>query len=97
MALQELDLTIVHRSGKQNTNANDLSQFPLSVATDDDLTCGVVTVMASSNTEEDDLPTLQRADEKLATIIEYLDTGMLPKYEKVVRQIALTRSLHSSR
>lgn len=29
LALQELDLTNFHRSGKQNANANALSRFPL--------------------------------------------------------------------
>jgi hypothetical protein len=95
MALQELDLTIVHRSGKRNTNADALSRFPLPDATDDDLTRGVVAVIASGDTDEDDLPTLQRADEKLAAIIEYLETGRLPENEKVARQIALTSSLYT--
>ena len=38
MALQELDLTIQHRSGKSNNNADALSRFPLPTSTD--LDCG---------------------------------------------------------
>ena len=42
MALQEMDLTIVHRSGKRNANADALSRFPMSTTMDHNPTQGVV-------------------------------------------------------
>ena len=42
MALQEMDLTILHRSGKGNVNADVLSRFPLPSAVDEDPTCRLV-------------------------------------------------------
>ena len=58
MALQEMDLTIQHRSGKYNLNADALSRCPLNQATEGDssLPRGVVANMSSG---EEDLPTLQ--------------------------------------
>ena len=58
MALQEMDLTIQHRSGKHNLNADALSRCPLNQATEGDssLPRGVVANMSSG---EEDLPTLQ--------------------------------------
>lgn len=42
MALQELDLTIMHRSGKHNSNADALSRCPLPTSTDENPTAEVV-------------------------------------------------------
>ena len=94
LALQELDLTILHRSGKRNANADALSRFPLPDTVDDNPTCGLVAAMTPGS-ERDDLPALQRADEGLATVIKYLETGVLPEDQKVGRQIALTSSLYT--
>ena len=58
MALQVLDLTIVHCSGKRNANADTISRFPLLETADDHLNCGLVAVITSSDAEEDNLPTL---------------------------------------
>ena len=45
MALQELDLTIVHRSGKHNSNADALSRCPLPTSTDENPTAEVVAAL----------------------------------------------------
>lgn len=39
-----------------------------------------------------DLPTLQRQDENLASIISYVETGLLPTDESMAKKVALTES-----
>ena len=97
MALQELNLDIQHRSGKHNANADALSRYPL-----DDTGAGesaerVVAAISSTHggadlsvTQEETLPTLQRKDDKLAPLIEYLETGILPQDDWTARPIVLT-------
>ena len=41
---------------------------------------------------EMDLPTLQRQDENLASIISYVETGLLPTDESMAKKVALTES-----
>ena len=96
LALQELNLTILHRSGKHNTNADALSRSPLPSSGADESTGGVVAALAGGGKEgappadDRDLSLLQRADPELAPVITYLETGRLPEEEKPARQIALT-------
>jgi len=65
MALQELDLHIVHHSGKKNANADALSQYPLPSSQDSQPTAGVVAAVTAvkQGTEDntDDLAVLQRS------------------------------------
>ena len=42
--------------------------------------------------EESSLPALQRQDPELATILTYLETGVLPPDEKLAKALALTQS-----
>ena len=76
MAIQELDLAILHRSGKRNTNADALSRSPLPDTLSGDPTCGVVAAITG---RERDLATPQRADEDLAAIVNFLESGILPE------------------
>ena len=94
MALQELDLTILHRSGKKNLNADALSRFPLPSSTDPHSTGELVAALAESNVKStgDSLATLQRRDEELVPIITYLETGVLPAHNQVGKRIASTPS-----
>ena len=92
MAIQELDLTILHRSGKRNANADALSRFPLPDTVDNDPTCGVVAAVTDG---EVDLPSLQRSDEGLAAIVTFLETGILPEDKIIAKKIALTSSLYT--
>ena len=94
MALQEMDLTILHRSGKRNVNADVLSRLPLPSAVDEDPTCRLVAAF-SGETEETDLPSEQWSDEQLAVVIKYLETGILPVDEKLATRITLTSSLYT--
>ena len=95
MALQEMDLTIVHRSARRNTNADALSRFPLPTSADENPTCGVVATLTAEPTEENDLASEQRSDEGLAAIITYIETGVLPEEEKLAKQVALTSPLYT--
>ena len=91
MALQELDLVIKHRSGKHNANADAFSRAPLSGVCD--ATGTPARVIANLSTEEEeDLATLQRKDEELKPIIEYLETGILPEEEGIAKRLVLTKS-----
>ena len=85
MAIQELHLKIKHRSGRRNSNADALSRSPLPSGEGQTVseTDGVI---AHLETREDAdynyLPTQQRADQDLAAIIKYLETGILPQDER---------------
>ena len=92
MAIQELDITIHHRSGRRNGNADALSRFPLRMGGDEPAEVAGGVVAAITTEPEGDLPTLQRRDEDLNTIIQYLESGILPSDEKVARNLALTKS-----
>ena len=94
MALQELNLTIEHRSGKHNANADALSRYPLPDSTDGTPTEEVVAALAivggDSSVEESTLATLQKEDVELAPMIDYLETGTLPQNDKEARRIVLS-------
>ena len=101
MALQELDLTIVHRSGKHNFIADALSRCPLPDSTDHHPTEEVVAAItrraARAETEdgEERLAVLQHQVEELAPIIEFQQDGVLPQEEKFAQRIALTSSQYT--
>ena len=95
MALQEMDLIIVHRSGRRNANADALSRFPLPTTADENPTCGVVARLTAEPTDENDLAGEQRSDVGLAAIITYIKTGVLPGEEKLAKQVALTSPLYT--
>ena len=92
MALQELDLTILHRSGKANANADALSRCPQPTLDATELALPNQVVGNLSAEETEDLPAMQRSDPELRCVITYLETGVLPEEEKLARRVALTRS-----
>jgi hypothetical protein len=67
MALQEMDLTIVHRSGKKNANADALSRFPMPSTTDHNPTQGVVATPTAERNQEEELVEEQRSEQSSAT------------------------------
>ena len=74
MCIQELDLKIRHRPGKSNLVADALSRHPLPVA-------DVLQVVADARVEdapENDIAKLQRQDDELAAIFQWLEGGGLP-------------------
>ena len=91
MAIQEFDITIHHRAGRCNGNADALSRFPLETTGEGVSEAeGVVATVAIET--ESDLVTLQRQDQDLGLVIHYLETGVLPTGEKVAKELALSKS-----
>jgi len=90
MAIQELTLEILHRSGRHNANADALSRAPLqSQDAGTGLPQGTVATAAA---DEDSLADKQRQDPQLLDVITFLETGVLPTDEKSARMLALTQS-----
>ena len=89
-----LNLTIEHRSGKHNANADAFSRYPLPDSTDgtptEELVAALTTVGGDSSVEESTLATLQKEDIELAPMMDYLETGTLPQNDKEARRIVLS-------
>ena len=84
MALQELDLAILYRPGKGNSNADVLSRSPLPKVEGEGTPFGIISAVAAEvdeNVPKDDLATLQKEDAQLKAIITYMETGVLPEEE----------------
>lgn len=92
MAIQELDLRILHRSGKHNANADALSRAPLASVADASALSSDGVVAAAIPADPGDLPALQRRDPELASVLTYLEAGVLPEDKKAARRLALTDS-----
>jgi hypothetical protein len=95
MALQEMDLTIVHRSGKKNGNADALSRFSLPTSSDENLTCGVVATVTEESVAQEDLASQHKSDMGLAAIIYYIESGVLPEDEALARKVVLSSPLYT--
>ena len=102
MALQELDLRIEYRPGKTNARADALSRHKVTLLQDDvsqtqahPLVAAMVdkppaATVAGEGSNEDSLSYRQRQDPQLVAIIQYIETGELPKEEKRAQEVALT-------
>ena len=87
MAIQELDLDIRHRSGKSNLVADALSRNPAPVAS----ILQIETATPAPGCEKD-IGWLQRCDEELLPILEYLESDVLPADAKQAQRLALEKS-----
>ena len=97
MAIQELDVRILHRTGRRNANADALSCAPIGEENKETHTVvpfGIIAAInaGKSTVQEDDLPNRQRNDPKLLELIEFLETGMLSADEQQARVLAMTKS-----
>ena len=93
MAIQELNLTIKHRSGHSNVNADTLSRAPLLDREDTTEPDGVIAALnPPTDSDHCALSAAQREDSNLAEIIVYLETGVLPEDEGRARTLVLSSS-----
>ena len=92
MAIQEFDVRILHRTGKHNANADALSRASLQQSEEEEEeSCETVAAIKPVS----ELPVLQRADQELKAIIDFLESEILPSTEKQAKAIALTHSQYT--
>ena len=72
MIIQEFDLTIKHRSGRSNTNADALSRNPIPK----DMS-SVLAIQAIDDTPK--FQEEQTKDSELAALIQYVKEGVVPE------------------
>lgn len=93
LTIQEMDLTIRHKSGKQNQNADALSRNPVNS------TVGAVAVDELEEDESmldmEELCSMQKKDPDLIPMLEYLTDGTLPSNDKIARRIILESQHYS--
>ena len=83
-AIAEFDYQVVHRPGKNHTNADCLSRVPckqcgLSEALDDAVSCDVVQMEAILPTwSPEDLKSAQRSDADLMEVISWFESNSIP-------------------
>ena len=82
LRLQEFDMEIIHRPGRTHANADALSRI-------EDNRIMVIDSADTKSTFDAELKTLQRADNTLLPLIEYLENDVLPQEEKHTQEILL--------
>jgi len=84
MAIQEMDVSILHRAGKTNMNADALSRFPLPDIESQSQESVPIGIVAATEipTPVDGLREKQRNDQELMDIINLLEKGILPDNQK---------------
>ena len=93
LAIQELDVNILHRSGKHNANADALSRSPLpNTGSLEGISFGIVAATQVAQVPQQNLKECQRDDPELLEIIVMLEAGTLPADDKRARQLALTKN-----
>ena len=101
-SMAELDIDIRYRPGPQNKNADALSRSPVGSENADAENQGdalVATVAAETvdsnailSLSSEELPKLQRQDDKLKPLIQLLEQGTLPSDEQRAKKLLLERS-----
>ena len=82
LTIQEMDLTIKHKAGQENSNADALSRNPVDTSS----VCAV-----SADSDQSLLPDVavlkeeQKKDPELAAMLQYLQDGILPEDEKLAK------------
>ena len=94
MAIQGLDIKIFHRAGHNNGNEDALSRCPMDrIDPTPNTPYGIISARTPSpSAGVVELADLQKKDDSLAVIVEYLETGILPEDKKLAKTLALTQS-----
>ena len=85
MAIQGLDVRILHRLGKHNSNADAPSRVPLKQSELHQEDKGKMIGAISATMSE--LAELKRKDEVLKQVMYFLESGILPSKEKLISLI----------
>ena len=91
MAIQELDLQILHCSGKRNDNADALSRFPVVSEGKTTATIADQVVAAVNPVDPNTLPSLQRSDPDLNQV--YLESAFL---SGLLKEVELLLGYHKT-
>ncbi len=97
LTVQEMDVTIRHKSGKRNSNADALSRCPADVQESlaEEPEDGRVCSVEGQVTDQVLLPDLkevaihQQNDVDMSTMVAYLKSGVLAEDEKLARRVVL--------
>ena len=92
MIVQEFNLTIKHRSGKSNSNADALSRNPVPQGAS---VLAVESLDIASQSRQTELRTEQEGDSELAPILRYVTDGTLPDDKALAKRLALEGSQYS--
>ena len=89
MIVQEFDLTVKHRSGKSNSNADALSRNPVPPS---NLESSIRAVQALDDIAElrhVELAEAQAKDPEIAAVIRYVKDGVIPENQILARRLTL--------
>ena len=97
LTIQEMDITIKHKSGKNNVNADALSRCPADAASNDEISrkdSQVCAVEGNKESEEsvidlEEVIKCQMEDSDMSAMITYLQDGTLPEDQNKSRRIVL--------
>lgn len=89
MIVQEFDLTIRHRSGKSNANADALSRNPITPSEEVADVLAVQSLDSATQTQQGELADEQAKDLALVPVIIYLRDDVLPDDQKLARKLVL--------
>ena len=91
--IQEMDLTILHRSGKKNANADALSRNPALVVDETALVCSVEAeedpLLMQFDQSMTEIRELQQKDPDLVSYFEYFEQGVIPTDDKAARKLIM--------
>ena len=91
LTIQEMDLTIKHKAGKNNSNADALSRNPCPSSPVSAVE-SVTTSESEVHIDTVELQAKQKSDPELAAMINYLTEGVLPADDKFAKRIVFESS-----
>ena len=89
LTMQEMDITIKHKAGKKNTNADVLSRSPPSESRTGQVNASKQQSYQPTLPDLDEVHRLQQEDSRCSELVDYLTNGVLPNDELSCRKIVL--------